>query len=109
MKKRITEEMLQKRLDILNDIFGYDREPYSYETPCEFKGIKGNQGTFWTDSPAKEVGTTVEHGYRLFQMSRAFGLDCRRNLSYGTARETYDIINVLIDVSKQMKRKLESE
>ncbi len=102
MTQRITKAMLQKRLDILNDVFGYDREPYSYEIPEEKKGIKGNQGTFIIDS--------AYGGHRLSQMSCAWGGTGERDLSpRGTARETYDIVNAWIDAGEQMKRKLESE
>ena len=101
MTQRITKAMLQKRLDILNDIFGYDREPYSYEIPEEFKGIKGNQGTFVIDSS--------NGGHRLSQISCAWGGTGERDLSpRGTLRETYDIVNGWIDAGEQMKRKMES-
>ena len=102
MPQRINKAMLQKRLDILNDIFGYDREPYSYEIPDEKKGIKGNHGTFIIDS--------AYGGHRLSQMACPRGGTIERDLSLrGTARETYDIINAWIDAGEQMKRKLESE
>lgn len=102
MTQRINKAMLQKRLDILNDIFGYDREPYSYEIPDEKKGIKGNHGTFIIDS--------AYGGHRLSQMACPRGGTIERDLSLrGTARETYDIINAWIDAGEQMKRKLESE
>lgn len=99
MTQRITKAMLQKRLDILNDVFGYDREPYHHDAQGN---IKGNHGTFIIDS--------AYGGYRLSQMSCPDGGTGERDLSpRGTARETYDIINAWIDAGEQMKRKMESE
>ena len=99
MTKRITKAMMQRRLDILNDVFGYDREPYNRD---EKVNIKGNYGTFIIDS--------AYGGYRLSQMSCPDGGTGERDLSpRGTARETYDIINAWIDAGEQMKRKMESE
>ena len=95
MTQRITIAMLQKRLDILNDIFGYDREPYTRDAQGN---IKGNHGTFVIDS--------VYGGHCLSQMACSNGGTGERDLSpRGTARETYDIINTWIDASEQMKRK----
>ncbi len=102
MTQRITKAMLQKRLDILNDVFGYDREPYPYEIPEEKKGIKGNHGTFIIDS--------AYGGHRLSQMACAWGGTGERDLSpRGTARETYDIINAWVDAAEQMKHKMDSK
>ena len=99
MTQRITKAMLQKRLDILNDVFGYDCEPYVRD---EQGNIKGNYGTFIIDS--------AYGGYRLSQMSCSSGGTGERDLSpRGTARETYDIINAWINAGEQMKRKMESE
>ena len=98
MTQRITIAMLQKRLDILNDIFGYDREPYTRDAQGN---IKGNHGTFVIDS--------AYGGHRLSQMACVWGSTGQRNLSpRGTARETYDIVNAWIDAGEQMKCKLES-
>jgi len=100
MTQRITKAMLQKRLDVLNDVFGYDREPYT-EDPGTFPYIKGNHGTFIIDS--------AYGGHRLCQMACSNGGTGERDLSpRGTARETYDIINAWIDAGEQMKRKMES-
>lgn len=98
MTQRITKAMLQKRLDILNDVFGYDREPYTRDTQGN---TKGNHGTFVIDS--------AYGGHRLSQMACSNGGTGERDLSpRGTARETYDIVNAWIDAGEQMKRKLES-
>jgi len=99
MTQRITKAMLQKRLDTLNDVFGYDREPYYRDAQGN---IKGNHGTFIID---KAYG-----GYRLSQTACSNGGTGERDLSpRGTARETYDIINAWIDAGEQMKRKMESK
>ena len=99
MTKRITKAMLKNRLDILNDVFGYDREPYHRD---EQGNMKGNHGTFILDS--------AYGGYRLSQMACPRGGTGERDLSpRGTARETYNIINAWIDAAEQMKRKMESE
>lgn len=103
MTQRITKAMLQKRLDILNDVFGYDREPYTKSPiPSDRNRIKGNHGTFIIDS--------AYGGHRLSQMSCYSDGTGERDLSpRGTARETYDIINAWIDSGEQMKRKMESK
>ena len=99
MAKRITKTMLQRRLDILNDVFGYDREPYTRDSQGN---IKGNHGTFVIDSACG--------GHRLSQMACSNGGTGERDLSpRGTTRETYDIVNAWIDAADQMKRKRESE
>ncbi len=99
MTQRITKATLQKRLDLLNDVFGYDREPYRRDTQGN---VKGNHGTFIIDS--------AYGGHRLSQMSCSSGGTGERDLSpRGTARETYDIVNAWIDAGEQMKRKMESE
>ncbi len=95
---RITRTQVQKRLDILNDIFGYEREPYSYEIPEEKRGLRGNHGTFVLDC--------AYGGYRLSQMSCKQGWPSQRDLSPRVPlRQVYDIINAWIDASDQMKRK----
>lgn len=98
MAQRITQAMVKKRLAILNDVFGYDREPYS----GNWGSIKGNHGTFILDS--------AYGGYRLAQMACPNGGTGERDLSpRGSLRQTYDIINAWIDAGEQMKRKMESE
>jgi hypothetical protein len=97
MTQRITKAMLKKRLDILNDVFEYDRDPYARD---EQGNIKGNHGTFVIDS--------AYGGHRLSQMF-GYGTGERDLSPRGTARETYDIINAWIDAGEQMKRKLETE
>lgn len=98
---RITRTQVQNRLDILNDIFGYDRKPYSYEVPEEKKGLKGNHGTFVLDC--------AYGGYRLCQMSCPHGGTGERDLSPRVPlRQVYNIINAWIDSGEQMKRKRES-
>jgi hypothetical protein len=97
--QRITKTMLKKRLDILNDVFGYDREPYMRDLQGN---VKGNQGTFIIDS--------AYGGHRLAQMSCSRGGTGELDLSpRGTTRETYDTVNAWIDASEQMKRKIEAE
>ena len=99
MAQRITKAMLKKRLDILNDVFGYDREPYDRDAQGN---IKGNHGTFILDS--------AYGGYRLSQMACSNGGTGERDLSpRGSLRQTYDIINAWIDAGEQMKRKIEKE
>ena len=99
MAQRITKAMLKNRLNILNDVFGYDREPYFRDSQGN---VKGNHETFIIDS--------AYGGYRLSQMACPNGGTGERDLSpRGTARETYDIINAWIDAGEQMKRKAESE
>ena len=96
MTQRITKAMVKNRLAILNDVYGYDREPYARD---EQGNIKGNHGTFIIDS--------AYGGHRLSQMACPRGGTIERDLSLrGTARETYDIINAWIDEGEQMKRKL---
>ena len=102
MTQRITKAILQKRLDILNDVFEYNREPYTKAPiPSNRNHIKGNHGTFVIDS--------AYGGHRLSQMACSSGGTGERDLSpRGTKRETYDTINAWIDAGEQMKRKLES-
>ena len=96
MTQRITKAMVKNRLAILNDVFGYDREPYARD---EQGNIKGNHGTFIIDS--------AYGGHRLSQMACPRGGTIERDLSLrGTARDTYDIINDWIAAGEQMKRKL---
>ena len=98
---RITRTQVQRRLDLLNDIFGYDREPYSYEMPEEKRCLRGNNGTFVLDC--------AYGGYRLNQMSCLDGGTGQRDLSPRVPlRQVYDIINAWIDASSQMKRRKES-
>ena len=98
---RINRKMVQKRLDLLNDIFGYNREPYFYEFPEEKKGLKGNHGTFVLD-PAYG-------GYILAQMSCSKGGTGERNLSPRVPlRQVYDIINAWIDSAEQMKQQIKT-
>ncbi len=98
MTQRITMAILQKRLDILNDVFGYDLEPYTRDSQGN---VKGNHGTF--------VLNSAYGGHRLSQMVCFSGGTGERDLSpRGTARETYDVINAWIDAGEQMKRKMES-
>ena len=97
MSVRINRAMVQKRLDILNDIFDYNQEPYSYEFPKEKRGIRGNHGTFVLDC--------ANGGYRLAQMSCSQGGTGERDLSPRVPlRQIYDIINAWIDSAEQMKR-----
>ena len=99
---RITRTQVQNRLDILNDLFGYNRKPYSYEVPEDNKGIKGNHGTFVLDC--------AYGGYRLSQMSCHHGGTGERDLSPRVPmRQVYDIINAWIDSGEHMKLKKGSE
>ena len=87
--------MVKNRLAILNDVFGYDREPYARD---EQGNIKGNHGTFIIDS--------AYGGYRLSQMACPDGGTGERDLSQrGTARQTYDIINAWIDAAERNETK----
>ena len=92
MTQRITTAILKNRLDILNGVFGYDREPYTRDTQGN---LKVNRGTFVIDS--------AYGGHRLCQKINSAGGESSLS-PRGTARETYDIINAWIDSAEQMRQ-----
>lgn len=83
MTNRITKSILYRRIEILNDMFGYSRDAYTRGADGR---LTSNAGTYVLDC--------AYGGYRLGQMCQGGG---QRDITpRGTARETYDAINAFI-------------
>ena len=84
MTNRITVKHLRAKIDTLNDLIGFPREPYGRDE----KGQLGASiGTFVLDQ--------ANGGYRLCQIVSNGGAE--RDLTLrGTARETYEAISGVI-------------
>lgn len=90
MTNRITKDRLHHAVNVLNDLFGYAREPYA-----EKGGLVANAGMFTLDCACG--------GYRLCQMCQGGG---ERDITgRDTARVTYDLIRAYTDGAYAMKRK----
>lgn len=95
--QRITVTHLRARVEALNDLFGYPREPYAPERDAR-GGLTANAGTFTLDG--------AYGGWRLCRMCPSGG---ERDLTpRGTVRETYDAINAFIAGAKHMRDALAS-
>jgi hypothetical protein len=98
MTNRITIKQLDSRVETLNDLFGYEPEPY---------GPRGEDGRHTIN-----VGTFVldinGQGSRLCQMVGPQG--GQRDLTLrGTARQTYEAIGAFITGARYMKTDLTGE
>ena len=94
MTNRVTMDRLRHAVNILNDVFGYAREPYA-EKRDDKGGLVANDGTFTLDC--------AYGGYRLCQMCKGGG---ERDITgRDTARVTYDLIRAYTDGATAMKRK----
>jgi hypothetical protein len=98
MTNRITIKHLDSKVETLNDLFGYEPEPY---------GPKGEDGRHTVN-----VGTFVldinGQGSRLCQMVGPQG--GQRDLTLrGTARQTYEAIDAFITGARHMKNLISGE
>jgi hypothetical protein len=98
MTNRITIKQLDSKVQTLNNLFGYESEPY---------GPRGEDGR-----PTINVGTFVldvnGQGSRLCQMVGPQG--GQRDLTLrGTARQTYEAIGAFITGAQYMKSAMTGE
>ena len=94
MSNRITIKHLCSKVDTLNDIFGYAREPYATERDSN-GNLTTNAGTFTLDC--------AYGGYRLCQMCNGGG---ERDITgRASARETHDLISAFIKGAMMMRAK----
>ena len=84
MTNRITVKLLKAKIDTLNDLLGFAREPYARDADGK---LGASIGTFVLDQ--------ANGGYRLSQIVSNGGAE--RDLTLrGTARETYEAISGVI-------------
>lgn len=86
---RITIKDIQNRLNHLNDLMGYEREPYGPRLPNNI--ANPNAGCYHTSQ--------AYGGIRIEQMSLNVGCTGVRNVTggYDTKRECYEKLNAFID------------
>lgn len=91
MAQRITKKQLHARVDLLNDLFGYDREAYS----GNWGNISANVGTYLLDF--------AYGGVRLSQIAATTGGE--RNMSPRLNKsQLYDVVNAYIAGAEAMKK-----
>ena len=93
MNQRITKDILEKRVALVNDLLGNAQEPWQAE-----RDSKGNL----VPNPGCNYISGAYGGYRLEEMCKGGG--CRDISPRLTKRELYDWINAYIDgIERGMK------